>query len=338
MVSEPEGSSNTTIHVHPSFKNQTCVFLLKETQPWMPIEEERLSYLVYDKKKDFKEEDIKILKIKEINNLTGYVARDNEAPSHAPKRRAPKRRAPKRALNAENLQPKEVEINPHPDFHMSETEEAVSPLTQTEAQETAAPLIPPQPGVQSQPRDVLLKKIAGLSVNLDKIREVEGGFYSKTPDKIFANKPFALKNKYLAMALRSVKNNGKKVYNRKVAAGGSWEGKGKGIQPDLRAKKTVVVAEKAKTDMEKKLLVLRSLERAEGDISSTDGSGSSGSDDAHGAADAGSGLNRLAAAAAARDAAAMSRAEDGATLQLNDDDDEEEGRPTYEHVSSDDDT
>ncbi|GJZ86888.1 hypothetical protein Tco_0658498, partial [Tanacetum coccineum] len=29
----------------------------------------------------------------------------------------------------------------------------------------------------------------------------------------------------------------------------------------LRAKKTVVVAEKAKTDMEKKLLVLRSLER-----------------------------------------------------------------------------
>ncbi|GKE44294.1 hypothetical protein Tco_1471578, partial [Tanacetum coccineum] len=106
------------------------------------------------------------------------------------------------------------------------------------------------------------------------------------------------------------------------------------LPPKLRAKKTVVVAEKAKTDIEKKLVVLRSLERAEGDISLTDGSGSSGSDDAHGAADAGSGLNRLAAAAA-RDAAAMSRTEDGATLQLNDDDDEEEGRPTYEHVSSD---
>ncbi|GKA72910.1 hypothetical protein Tco_0779126 [Tanacetum coccineum] len=221
---------------------------------------------------------------------------------------------------------------------------------------------------------------------------------------------------YLAMALRSVKNKGKKVYNRivAVAVGGSWEGKGKvptklkmieysskgtpssnlslccvyesetkkekadaknekkhekavkraGVEAataKLRAKKTVVVAEKAKTDMEKKLVVLRSLERAEGDISSTDGSGSSGSDDAHGAADAGSGLNRLAAAAAARDVAAMSRAEDGATLQLaaaaaardvaamsraedgatlqlNDDDGEEEGRPTYEHVSSDDDT
>ncbi|GKB19348.1 hypothetical protein Tco_0853271 [Tanacetum coccineum] len=60
VVSEPEGSSNTTIHVHPSFKNQTCLFSFKEDENHgrqlkkkrCRIEEERLSYLVYDKKKD----------------------------------------------------------------------------------------------------------------------------------------------------------------------------------------------------------------------------------------------------------------------------------------------
>ncbi|GKE00762.1 hypothetical protein Tco_1388745 [Tanacetum coccineum] len=168
------------------------------------------------------------------------------------------------------------------------------------------------------------------------------------------------------MALRSVKNKGKKVYNRKVAAGGSWEGKGK-VPTKLKMIKysskgtpssnlslccvyeSETKKEKADAKNEKKHEKAVKRARVEaataklrakktGDISSTDGSGSSGSDDAHGAADAGSGLNRLVAAAAARDAAAMSRAEDGATLQLNDDDDEEEGRPTYEHVSSDDDT
>ncbi|GKG04340.1 hypothetical protein Tco_0314727, partial [Tanacetum coccineum] len=36
-----KGSNNTTIHVQPSFKIQPG-FSFKETQPWMPIEEERL--------------------------------------------------------------------------------------------------------------------------------------------------------------------------------------------------------------------------------------------------------------------------------------------------------
>ncbi|GKA73662.1 hypothetical protein Tco_0779964 [Tanacetum coccineum] len=268
--------------------------------------------------------------------FAGYVARDNEAPSHAPKRRAPKRRAPKRALNAENLQPKEVEINPDPDFHMSKTEEAVSPLTQTEAQEAATPPIPPQPGVQSQPRDVLLKKIAGLPVNLDKIREVEGGFYSKTPDKIFGkrkgkdcfgfedgcydwNKIKGTPSSNLSLCCVYESETKKEKADAKNEKKHEKAVKRAGVEAataKLRAKKTVVVAEKAKTDMEKKLVVLRSLERVRVIFLQ----------------------QMIVAAAAARDAAAMSRAEDGAALQLNDDDDEEEGRPTYEHVSSDDDT